>query len=296
MAPNNEENPDDMVEETVEEPRPTEEGKKTELSLAGFSVSLDSNHVPYYGQFFAAMVVLIAICVQDGDFTKNYEYGISVGAIGMFFSLVGLFLIMDEPIYKKNLFNAPYLGEITLGRLIDIFNFVWFFLAAFILTFNGPFRTTENGYFASWAALFFATSALGVSTQVAEASKDTGALLSLGVASFIVICATPDPIKADYYRSEAIYALVVACLTLVVVIGYSYVARTSDKAKLPFEFPVMAISSILWIVAASLVTFNGPFVTTGNGYFGSWGGAIFSLFAVGNARATTKGQIEETPE
>ncbi|EJK57391.1 hypothetical protein THAOC_22572 [Thalassiosira oceanica] len=37
--------------------------------------------------------------------------------------------------------------------------------------------------------------------------------------------------------------------------------------------------AVAWIVEACLVSFNGPFVYTGNGYFASWAGAATSSMA-----------------
>ena len=42
---------------------------------------------------------------------------------------------------------------------------------------------------------------------------------------------------------------------------------------------LFGLLSVAWIVEACLVTFNGPFIYTGNGYFASWAAAATSSMA-----------------
>ena len=45
------------------------------------------------------------------------------------------------------------------------------------------------------------------------------------------------------------------------------------------KFGALALFAFLWLILSCLVTFAGPFSTTGNGYFASWVGDSCAFFA-----------------
>ena len=151
------------------------------------------------------------------------------------------------------------------------------------MTFGEPFKNTGNGYFGSWGMVVFATMGLGVSVaQAKEASHGvTGPLFSLFATSIIVVVAiSTEGLGSDnQQKGESIYALVVACLSIFLALGLIKKVDLDNGQADMLAFGVLACFAILWIVAASLVTFKGPFTLTGNGYFASWGAAIASTVA-----------------
>lgn len=128
-----------------------------------------------------------------------------------------------------------------------------------------------KGYFASWATVITAAMALGFTAGAFQNSvKGLGALTGLLASSIIVIIALIDTFGGSY-RAESIYAMVVACITLVLLLVHIYKEKKGgdgDGGGMVM-FVVFAFFSVLWVVLACLVTFRGPFVATGNGYFAS---------------------------
>lgn len=241
-----------------------EENKR--VTVGGVSVSYAQ--LPMIGMFFSAIILLVAILV-GGSRLKNYEYTISVAAVAMFFSLLGFLLTCKEDLNGK------------ISEFNGYFLFLWCFIGACIITFDGPFKVTSNGYFASWSLAICSTMGVGVTGKAAKSAiTGIGAAVGLGACAIVVIAAIVPEIRDDNYRNEGIYALSVSCVTIVLVGFLAYQGHgqeTVEPSKL--KFVILAIFSILWIILASIVTFQGPFRNTGNGYFGSWVGAIMSVKA-----------------
>jgi hypothetical protein len=101
----------------------------------------------------------------------------------------------------------------------------------------------------------------GVSTeQVKETVQGTSSFTGLGIASIVMIVAISYDVGVDSYRGNSIYTLVLSCLTIVFVGGLLFMRIKTDKTfPAMYEFFTLAVFSIMWIVAACLVTFNGPF-------------------------------------
>ena len=131
---------------------------------------------------------------------------------------------------------------------------------------------SSQGYFASWATVVTAAMALGFTASAFQTSvKGLGALMGLLASSIIVIIALIDWVGGGIFRAESIYAMVVACITVVLVLAHIYKEKKEgdgDGGGMVM-FGVLAFFSVLWLVLACLVTFRGPFIATGNGYFAS---------------------------
>ena len=244
-------------------------------SSSGGAMGLLTNDlVPVLGTFVAATIVLVALLV-DGNGVENFAYGVALSTIAMFFALVRAGLALkggsDELTSKAGMFLGHFL-------------FVWCFIGTCILTFDGPYTFTGNGYFASWAMTIFAVQAAGVTASaMASAVQGLGALLLFWVSSLVVlvsVCVWDNGFDGAY-KENLIYSLILACVTLLVV---GFLHYTKETAGGPVIFYTMVCFSIMWIVQAALVTFDGPFKLTGNGYFGSWAAAITSIFAAVAAR------------
>ena len=148
------------------------------------------------------------------------------------------------------------------------------------------------GYFSVWAMVIFAAQHSGVSHE--DVRKELSSLSSLNlfaVAAIVVVVAASFevPDSSGSVRGNTIYILVLACLT-VCLVGGMFLMEHGDTPYVDqkIQFYVLSLFSIMWIVAAALVTFEGPFEVTGNGYFASWGSAIISVFAALSARQSAQ--------
>jgi hypothetical protein len=91
---------------------------------------------------------------------------------------------------------------------------------------------------------------------IAGSSSVTG----LGVAAMVVIGAISVNLKFKNEFGIAVFALVLACLTVLLVGGILYKERTSEEPLDPvYQLYLLSAFAVMWIVMACLVTFRGPF-------------------------------------
>eukprot|EP00538_Stauroneis_constricta_P013430 CAMPEP_0119551202 /NCGR_PEP_ID=MMETSP1352-20130426/4516_1 /TAXON_ID=265584 /ORGANISM="Stauroneis constricta, Strain CCMP1120" /LENGTH=341 /DNA_ID=CAMNT_0007597215 /DNA_START=105 /DNA_END=1130 /DNA_ORIENTATION=- len=253
-------------------------------SIGGAEIA--NAQLPMMGQFCAAILVLIAITTGfNQSTTPNYNYGVAVGIVAVIFSLLGIVLTSLPDLSNQTLFSSPVLGSVSIGYLNALLLFVWWFVAACVLTFDHPFEITGNGYFATWAGLIFSVRGCGItSAYMKSAVAGIGPLLGLMAASVVVILAVPSDIgKHHTHNAEAVFALVLGIFTPVLAFVLIHLGNTNTAIG-PVVLPILAVLSVLWLVMASLVTFRGPFKETGNGYFAAWAGAAMAILATNQAR------------
>jgi len=181
---------------------------------------------------------------------------------------------------------ADKAGMLTSERAkegISVFLFLWAIAGMIVLTFFGDFITVAyaNGYFGTQAVLLFSImalincSALFKRTVEQAAYKLRSPLLFIMVASAIEMGAAIGPCspsdKCVSYNAFAIALGVVSLgLSIILVLAAPHLPATVMKV-----FGVFFI--VWWIVGFCVVTFGGPFVTPGNGYFASAVAVIMSL-------------------
>jgi len=220
-----------------------------------------------------SFVLLLAVMTWEGSM-KSYGYAVAVPALSIVLSLTYLLLtIFKEPVYTM------------YGRHMTHILFLWNFTGASFLTFSSPFTTTGNGYFAAWGCVVTSAMAMGFSGDAFRSRVEgLGSILGLCGSAAIVVIALIDFVgKGGYSRKESIYAMVVSIFTIMLVAGTIYyekkLSQETPKWFLKAKFGLLALFAVLWLVLACLVTFRGPFATTGNGYFASWAGATCAWFA-----------------
>jgi hypothetical protein len=145
-----------------------------------------------------------------------------------------------------------------------------------------------KGYFASWGMAIFATMALGVNaTTIHSTASTAGPIAGLFASSvvFLIAISTYGVKSGSRFFAELLYSLLVTLLSIL----FTGASLKGGDAMKRVMLPLTLVFAILWIVAACLVTFRGPFLFTSNGYFGVWGGAITSSFAANAARIAAAG-------
>lgn len=240
-----------------------EEGD-VKLKIAGVAIDISEKQVPMLGMLLSSMVNVMAACLSVDPTHRYYEYAVSVGPVGMVLSSVGLLLSW------KTTWDQG-----SLSKWISALCFLWSFIAAGVLTFGrGPFVETGNGYFSSWGMALFSVQTMGITAKhMKESAYDGTSLLGLGLFSIVLIIALSSELVDDKtYKVNMMYSLILSIVTLI------FVERLRDFDA-TIKSAVITCFAVMWVAAATLMTFDGPFTTTGNGYFAAWGAAITCVFA-----------------
>lgn len=255
----------------------------TTYGFGGYQYTVHNRQIPYIGQMIASVVLLIAITTLKKDAVnvdvKNEGFGIAACIIALLLAICGVALVRNAPLAENVIGTYPYIGTTTYLGGLSYLMFIWWFLTACILTFSGPFLVTSNGYFSSWLGVACATVGIGITPEAMKSqASNLGYLNGVWVASIILICAVPSYIgQGKDYHGESVYALVVGVLSLVCVMMLSVYPDLLGSSMRFQPFIMFAIAN--WVVMACIVTFRGPFIDTGNGYFSVWVGAILCCMA-----------------
>jgi len=233
---------------------------------------------PYLVEIGTSFILLIAVMMWEGDAMDSYPYAIAVPILSLIISLSCLMLTIF-----MNTIYALY------GKHVAKLLFIWNFAGASFLTFGSPFVTTGNGYFAAWGCVVASAMCMGFTGDGFRMQFDglgsLGSQLGMCASSAIMVVALIDYVgKKGEDQWASIFAMIVSIFTIIFVGGMMYYQKKNGNQddNTPFvrgKFGCLAFFSILWSVVACLVTFGGPFVTTGNGYFASWAGVTCAWFA-----------------
>jgi hypothetical protein len=109
--------------------------------------------------------------------------------------------------------------------------------------------------------VIFAVQHCGVTQDdVKREVSGASALTGLGVASLVVIAAISAEISNYARYGPAIFALTLACLTVVLVGIIIYMERKTEAGlDAVYQFYILCVFAIMWFVMACVVTFRGPF-------------------------------------
>jgi len=95
-------------------------------------------------------------------------------------------------------------------------------------------------------------------------------LVGIVAASIILIIASIEWLRS----AEGIFALSLGGLSVAIV---AVLVVMYDKLHKELLRGIAALLAVLWVFGAGILTFRGPFLMTGNGFFSSWLGLFCSL-------------------
>lgn len=231
---------------------------------------------------FCSFVVLLQSFFVIGRTTGDgaaESYACAVGAISLAFSLLFLALAKFKPSTFSNWVLPKVRGELSISQVFAVFLVAWWTPAAAILTFFSPFTMTSNAYFATWAAEISAVLMLSKAfTRVQIAMKSMSdihaaaplrSLAGLVLASVVVLFGSIEYVGTEAAGGEATFSLITGIVSAVLSV-LTYYAVDRKKVGAGPKKALSALFSTLWFVALLILTFDGPFNATGNGYFGTW--------------------------
>jgi phosphatidylserine synthase len=265
------------VAENAHETTTQTNGKK-HFHLGEYDISVPNEKVPLVGVMASALVLIAALAVDEiiDSNRKRGAYGFVLGIVAFICAFISLI------VSSKGKFNM-YLTS---------FIFVWCFIGACIMTFRpGPYVNTGNGYFASWGLVIFAGIAADPPGELTRGLLDSlNDIMDLGAAAlvFMIALATEFDAGLNKYEGEAIYAIVIAVLTIVFILVMTLYKYKNPDVTISFESILMFHIAVAWIIAAILVTFRGPFSITGNGYFVAWIGTLLACRASASSWRASK--------
>ena len=225
------------------------------------------------GQLIAAVVLVIAIGVLDSS-TVHFAYTIAVGAVATGGALLGLWLGASSH-GEKALFAAPVVGQLSANGCVAAFLATWWGIGTYIITFEGPFVSTCNGYFAVWFGLVCSLTAVGDALPQLRASTSICSSTLLGLAACALIVGLElNSGPGGTLSRQMVYGMVVATLTFAVVLVMLLLqlSHTPLDASIARALHLTIVG--LWGVASLWLTLTGPFTDFSNGFFALWAGTI----------------------
>lgn len=271
---NMEEVPVEAEAKTEERPASTDGKAAESTTVAG--VTMDATQFPLALVLVSSIILLIATTASPNykGFTKAYyNYGLSISSISLIISFISLLMHkFAGGLYAK------------MEMYLCMTNFTWAFIGACFLTFRGPFTTTSNGYFAAWAVVYGCAMSMGMDSKSFQSNiRGLGAVMGHMAASIVLLVASipiiDSNMKGSRGRNNAIYALSLACLSIVVALTLMSLDRKGKEIGGMVNLGLFVFLSLCWLVSACLVTFAGPFEKTGNGYFAAWAGFLTAGYA-----------------
>lgn len=213
-------------------------------------------------------LVLMFSCIGAWGPGRSSElaYALSVSVI----SLAVCLIIQTGEFVKPGLLER-------VEKPVSLALFVWWVVGTGVITFRAPFTVVGNGYFSSWAGLFFTSHwALSIdTTKFQDLDKARKILFSFLIASAVEMFACIPFLVGNVFVAQSAWGLSAGLISLVV--GGALFKLHDDIDAAVAKVTAVVLFTI-WAVVAGVCTFDGPFRLAGNGYFASWGGFLLSTF------------------
>lgn len=191
-------------------------------------------------------------------------YALSVAVI----SLLACLIMQTGEFIKPGLLSK-------IEKPVSLFLFFWWVIGTGIITFLGPFLTVSNGYFSAWLGLLAVTHwAIQIDTDKFT-TLDTGrkTLLTFGIAAAMVMFACIPFFSS--YPGQTAWGFTAGLLTVFIC---AVLFKMLDDINAQGLKVTAIIMFAIWSTVAGILTFNQPFISAGNGYFGCWGGFLSATY------------------
>jgi len=242
--------------------------------------------------------ILVASCVELAQAGQNCQqelikcedenaYAVAVGCISLTFCLCYFLCLYFKP------------GSIPkFTQCLSLFLMLWWGVGTIVLTFDAPFNTTGNGYFACWGAALLSIlycqlsvekfKTFGASMSNAFSGTEERKVLSLiMILSYVEAFAALllwDEVNLDGTSTEKqsrqeTWAF--ACGIVAGGLATLYLLLKTMRPNMLGPRILRYFSWFLvpwWMFGAGVATFDEPFPTTGNGYFCAWGAFVSSCY------------------
>jgi len=214
------------------------------------------------------------VCDKRKDFhidnycSDEYGYAVAVGVGGVVISLAYILILRFSKSVHK-----------FVTQFVAIALLAWWGAGAGVVTFRAPFVATGNGYFSAWlafgAAGYFAFHQVPIVHWIlVKLSKGANSLdhqlLWATFAASVIELATAatacDQIGDKACRDNHNLGWGIACGAISTVMTLIAIFAPLGKFKMYYAI----ILALLWAFGAGVLTFDDPWVFTGNGYFSSW--------------------------
>lgn len=153
---------------------------------SALAASYSANSIVYF-ILAASVVELIAAALNCQGINLQESYNLCTNSFNAWAVAVGAISTALTLIFAVMTLAANNIAE-KIAPFLSIFLVLLWIPGAFVTTFNGPFLSTGNGYYASWAAFFFSVvfmqqvgilqfgAQVSVSTKSSSAESQTGRL------------------------------------------------------------------------------------------------------------------------
>eukprot|EP00934_Nitzschia_sp_Nitz4_P000418 Nitzschia sp. Nitz4//scaffold204_size40132//7932//9064//NITZ4_007538-RA/size40132-snap-gene-0.4-mRNA-1//-1//CDS//3329541461//418//frame0 len=268
-------------------------GEKRLFVVGNHQLAIDYRIVPFLLLIFAHLMVLIVGIVPVYKL-EHHGYIVAFSLIGMVLSLGGIILVLLDNKFGQELIpDMPM--SVTMGSVLAILLFVFDYIGANFLTYNGYFDDV-NAFFALWFCVYGSVLALDLDTEpMNEPLIGVDNIKGLFVASLTHAVSVIWIVASEYwdyswylqeYKPEQFVSLTVAIITVLAAIA----VEVSEGAK-EHSGKVHSFLAVCWIVVTCLVTVRGPYDQSADiWFFSAWFSFYFSIMVAGEEIVTMGSQ------